>query len=76
MIPVPAIEIKRAFIQNLTDTIRIFFKGTRGSDGAQRSRFFEKSVVQPRFQEKGRHRHRYHLGGCTQPDDHPLCGRV
>lgn len=52
VIPVPAIEIKRAFIQNLTDTIRIFFKGTRGSDGAQRSRFFEKSVVQPKFQEK------------------------
>ena len=48
VIPVPAIEIKRAFIQNLTDTIRIFFKGVRGGRG---SRFFEKSVVQPEFQE-------------------------
>ncbi len=50
VIPVPAIEIKRAFIQNLTDTIRIFFKGPRG-DGGKLSRFFEKSVVQPEFHE-------------------------
>ena len=49
VIPVPAIEIKRAFIQNLTDTIRIFFKGGRSPGG---SRFFEKSVVQPNFQER------------------------
>lgn len=51
VIPVPAIEIKRAFIQNLTDTIRIFFKGARSGDGGRRSRFFEKSVVQPEFHE-------------------------
>ena len=52
VIPVPAIEIKRAFIQNLTDTIRIFFKGATSSDGSKKSRFFEKSVVQPDFHEK------------------------
>ena len=51
----PAIEIKRAFIQNLSDTIRIFFKGVRGGRG---SRFFEKSVVQPEFQE-------HHPGAVT-----------
>lgn len=51
VIPVPAIEIKRAFIQNLTDTIRIFFKGGRDHDSTNKSRFFEKSVVQPNFHE-------------------------
>jgi hypothetical protein len=51
VIPVPAIEIKRAFIQNLTDTIRIFFKGGRDHGNSNKSRFFEKSVVQPNFHE-------------------------
>ncbi|MGI6655652.1 MAG: hypothetical protein ACOX5Z_02275 [Desulfobulbus sp.] len=54
VIPVPAIEVKRDYAQILSDTIRIFFKGGRDKDGVKRSRFFEKSVVQPQYQDKER----------------------
>jgi uncharacterized alkaline shock family protein YloU len=51
VIPVPAIEVKRDYAQILSDTIRIFFKGGKDKDGVKKSRFFEKSVVQPQYQE-------------------------
>ncbi len=51
VIPVPAIEVKRDYAQILSDTIRIFFKGGRDKNGTKQSQFFEKSVVQPQFQE-------------------------
>ncbi|MDY0389870.1 hypothetical protein [Desulfobulbus oligotrophicus] len=53
VIPVPSIEVKRDYAQILSDTIRIFFKGGKDKDGVKRSRFFEKSVVQPSYHEKG-----------------------
>ncbi|MGD9950893.1 MAG: hypothetical protein AB7U29_20880, partial [Desulfobulbus sp.] len=53
VIPVPAIEVKRDYAQILSDTIRIFFKGGNDKDGVKKSRFFEKSVVQPQYHEKG-----------------------
>ncbi len=49
VIPVPAIEVKRDYAQILSDSIRIFFKGEKGQDGVKKSRFFEKSIVQPDF---------------------------
>lgn len=49
VIPVPAIEIKRDYAQILSDSIRIFFKGSRQGNGVQKARFFDKSVVQPDF---------------------------
>ncbi len=49
VIPVPAIEVKRDYAQILSDSIRIFFKGENRQDGVQKSRFFEKSIVQPDF---------------------------
>jgi uncharacterized alkaline shock family protein YloU len=54
VIPVPAIEVKRDYAQILSDSIRIFFKGGKDKDGVRRSRFFEKSVVQPDFHDKGK----------------------
>ena len=54
VIPVPAIEVKRDYAQILSDSIRIFFKGGKDKDGVRRSRFFEKSVVQPDFHEKNK----------------------
>ncbi|MDX9841614.1 MAG: hypothetical protein RBS95_09165, partial [Desulfobulbus sp.] len=53
VIPVPAIEVKRDYAQILSDSIRIFFKGSKDKDGVKRSRFFEKSVVQPDFHDQG-----------------------
>jgi uncharacterized alkaline shock family protein YloU len=53
VIPVPAIEVKRDYAQILSDSIRIFFKGGKDKDGVRQSRFFEKSVVQPEYHEKG-----------------------
>lgn len=50
VIPVPAIEVKRDYAQILSDSIRIFFKGEKRQDGDKKSRFFEKSIVQPDFQ--------------------------
>lgn len=52
VIPVPAIEVKRDYAQILSDTIRIFFRGEKRQDGGNSSRFFEKSIVQPDFQNK------------------------
>jgi uncharacterized alkaline shock family protein YloU len=52
VIPVPAIEVKRDYSQILSDTIRIFFRGEKRQDGKNNSRFFEKSIVQPDFQNK------------------------
>ena len=49
VIPVPAIEIKKDYGQILSDSIRIFFKGEKRQDGIKKSRFFEKSIVQPDF---------------------------
>ncbi len=49
VIPVPAIEVKRDYAQILSDSIRIFFKGEKRQDGIKKSRFFEKSIVQPDF---------------------------
>jgi len=54
VIPVPAIEVRRDYAQILSDSIRIFFKGSSHPDGDQKSRFFEKSVVQPAYHEKGK----------------------
>jgi uncharacterized alkaline shock family protein YloU len=46
--------VKRDYAQILSDSIRIFFKGGKDKDGVRRSRFFEKSVVQPDFHDKGK----------------------
>ena len=54
VIPVPAIEVKRDYAQILSDTIRIFFKGEKRQDGIKKSRFFEKSIVQPDFHIDGK----------------------
>lgn len=53
VIPVPTIEVKRDYAQILSDSIRIFFRGTKGKDGVKTARFFEKSVVQPEFHHNG-----------------------
>ncbi|MCL2790419.1 MAG: hypothetical protein FWD79_07205 [Desulfobulbus sp.] len=53
VIPVPTIEVKRDYAQILSDSIRIFFKGGKDKDGIRRSRFFEKSVVQPMYHDNG-----------------------
>ena len=53
VIPVPTIEVKRDYAQILSDSIRIFFKGGKDKDGVKRSRFFEKSVVQPNYHDSG-----------------------
>lgn len=47
IIPVPVIEVKRDYAQILSDSIKIFFKG-----GEQKSKIFEKAVVQPNFHNK------------------------
>lgn len=52
VIPVPAIEVKRDYAQILSDTIRIFFSWDKRKDGVKKSKFFEKSIVQPDFQDK------------------------
>ncbi len=52
VIPVPVIEIKRDYAQILSDSIRIFFKGGRDSNGLKNSKFFEKSIVQPTYHEQ------------------------
>ncbi len=51
VIPVPTIEIKRDYAQILSDSIRIFFKGNRDDNGVKRSKFFEKSIVQPSYHD-------------------------
>ena len=51
VIPVPTIVIKRDYAQIFSDSIRIFFKGNRDSQGVKRSKFFEKSIVQPKYHE-------------------------
>ena len=51
VIPVPTIEVKRDYAQILSDSIRIFFKGSRDHNGEKHSKFFEKSIVQPRYHE-------------------------
>lgn len=53
VIPVPTIEVKRDYAQILSDSIRIFFKGGKDKDGVKKSRFFEKSVVQPSYHDSG-----------------------
>lgn len=50
VIPVPAIEVRRDYGQILSDTIRIFFSWDKRKKGTKKSRFFEKSIVQPDFQ--------------------------
>lgn len=52
VIPVPVIEVKRDYSQILSDSIRIFFKGSGDSKGAKRSKFFEKSIVNPIFHDQ------------------------
>jgi len=54
VIPVPAIEVKRDYAQILSDSIRIFFKGEKRKGKKKKSRFFEKSIVQPDFQNSGK----------------------
>lgn len=51
VIPVPAIEVKRDYAQILSESIRIFFSGEKRRDGEKKSKFFEKSIVQPDFQK-------------------------
>ncbi len=53
VIPVPTIEVKRDYAQILSDSVRIFFRGGKEKDGTTRSRFFEKSVVQPSYHDGG-----------------------
>jgi uncharacterized alkaline shock family protein YloU len=50
VIPVPAIEVKRDYAQILSDSIRIFFSWDKRKSGEKKSQFFEKSIVQPDFQ--------------------------
>ncbi len=50
VIPVPAIEVKRDYAQILSDSIRIFFSWDKRNSGEKKSQFFEKSIVQPDFQ--------------------------
>lgn len=52
VIPVPAIEVERDYAQILSDTIRIFFSWDKRKDGKNKSKFFEKSIVQPDFQDE------------------------
>jgi len=52
VIPVPAIEVKRDYGQILSDSIRIFFRGEKREGDAKKSRFFEKSIVQPDFHDR------------------------
>lgn len=54
VIPVPAIEVKRDYAQILSDSIRIFFSWDKRKDGVKKSRFFEKSIVQPDFHDEKR----------------------
>lgn len=49
VIPVPAIEVKRDYAQILSESIRIFFSGDKRKNGEGKSKFFEKSIVQPDF---------------------------
>ena len=51
VIPVPAIEVKRDYAQILSESIRIFFSGSKRKNGGKKSKFFEKSIVQPDFQK-------------------------
>ncbi|MFT5700207.1 MAG: ABC-type dipeptide/oligopeptide/nickel transport system ATPase component [Desulforhopalus sp.] len=51
VIPVPAIEVKRDYAQIMSETIRIFFSGDKRKNGEQKSKFFEKSIVQPDFHQ-------------------------
>jgi len=53
VIPVPTIEVKRDYAQILSDSVRIFFKGGKDKDGLKKSRFFEKSIVQPSYHDSG-----------------------
>lgn len=52
VIPVPAIEVKRDYAQILSESIRIFFSGDKRKDGQKRSKFFEKSIVQPDYHQE------------------------
>jgi uncharacterized alkaline shock family protein YloU/adenylate kinase family enzyme len=54
VIPVPAIEVKRDYAQILSDSIKIFFSWDKRKDGVKKSRFFEKAIVQPDFQDEQR----------------------
>jgi len=54
VIPVPTIEVKRDYAQILSDSIRIFFSWEKRKDGDKKSKFFEKSIVQPDFHEEVR----------------------
>jgi len=51
VIPVPAIEVKRDYAQILSESVRIFFSGDKRKNGQKKSKFFEKSIVQPDFQK-------------------------
>ena len=51
VIPVPAIEVTRDYAQILSESIRIFFSGDKRINGKKKSKFFEKSIVQPDFQK-------------------------
>ena len=51
VIPVPAIEVKRDYAQILSESIRIFFSGDKRKNGEKKSKFFEKSIVQPDFHQ-------------------------
>ena len=52
VIPVPAIEVKRDYAQILSDSIRIFFSGDKRQSDEKKSKFFEKSIVQPDFHQE------------------------
>lgn len=54
VIPVPAIEVKRDYSRILSESIRIFFSWDKRKAGEKKSRFFEKSIVQPDFQDEER----------------------
>jgi len=54
VIAVPTLEIKSDYGQILSDSIRIFFRMKRGLKPGRRASFFDKSIVQPSFQTKGK----------------------
>lgn len=54
VIAVPAIEIKSDYAQILSDSIRIFFRRKGASEKEGKVGFYDKSIVQPSFQPKGK----------------------
>jgi len=54
VIPVPALEIRRAYPSIFYDSIRVFLKRNFGAAPPTRPRIYEKSVVRPEYSKLGR----------------------